>query len=244
MILSAVDITSNSFTAVHIAEYYNNSNKPIERGKTESGPHKYSIAFYAESEILHLSWRIGTGELSNARRARQKFDTEIESLAGTRLSPSLDLRRTGSTNVVTHWSPSSETFLLRDLPLRPPQAEKGATMPNLRRYHSISLKLTDEELQLLNTKHEASGLNKTDYLMQAIRNSEVRVYSIEESIAPIVHEIRKIGTNLNQLAYFSNIGQEYRVRAEIEAIRKTNDRLMGQLSDFLNDPKFSIKGSK
>ena len=117
LILSAVDITSNSFTAVHIAEYYNNSNKPIERGKTESGPHKYSIAFYAESEILHLSWRIGTGELSNARGARQKFDTEIESLAGTRLRPSLDLRRAGSTNVVTHWSPSSETFLLRDLPL-------------------------------------------------------------------------------------------------------------------------------
>ena len=117
-------------------------------------------------------------------------------------------------------------------------------MPNRRRYHLISLKLTDEELQLWNTKHEASGLSKTDYLMQAIRNSEVRVYSIEESIAPIVHEIRKIGTNLNQLAYFSNIGQEYRVRAEIEAIRNTNDRVMGQLSDFLNDPKFSIKGSK
>lgn len=117
-------------------------------------------------------------------------------------------------------------------------------MPNRRRYHSISLKLTDEELQLWNTKHEASGLSKTDYLMQAIRSSEVKVYSIEESIAPIVHEIRKIGTNLNQLAYFSNIGQEYHVRAEIEAIRKTNDRVMGQLSDFLNDPKFSIKGSK
>lgn len=117
-------------------------------------------------------------------------------------------------------------------------------MPNRRRYHSISLKLTDEELQLWNTKHEVSGLSKTDYLMQAIRNSEVRVYSIEESIAPIVHEIRKIGTNLNQIAYFSNIGQEYRVRAEIEAIRKTNDKVMGQLSDFLNDPKYSIKGSK
>lgn len=117
-------------------------------------------------------------------------------------------------------------------------------MPNRRRYHSISLKLTDEELQLWNTKHEASGLSKTDYLMQAIRNSEVRVYSIEESIAPIVHEIRKIGTNLNQLAYFSNIGQEDRVRYEIGAIRRANDEVMGQLSDFLNNPKFSIKGSK
>ena len=117
-------------------------------------------------------------------------------------------------------------------------------MPNRRRYHSISLKLTDEELQLWNTKHEASGLSKTDYLMQAIRNSEVRVYSIEESIAPIVHEIRKIGTNLNQLAYFSNIGQDSKVKAEIGAIRRTNDEVMGQLSDFLNNPKVSIKGSK
>ena len=197
-----------------------------------------------EKESLQISQKNLQDRAPNASWARLKFDTEIESLAGTRQVPVVALRRAGSTNVVTHWSPSSETFPLRDLPLRPPQAEKGATMPNRRRYHSISLKLTDEELQLWNTKHEASGLSKTDYLMQAIRNSEVRVYSIEESIAPIVHEIRKIGTNLNQLAYFSNIGQEYRVRAEIEAIRKTNDRVMGQLSDFLNDPKFSIKGSK
>ncbi len=117
-------------------------------------------------------------------------------------------------------------------------------MPNRRRYHSISLKLTEEELQLWNTKHEASGLSKTDYLMQAIRNSEVRIYSVADDIAPLIHEIRKIGTNLNQLAYYSNIGQDSKVRAEIGAIRRTNDEVMGQLSDFLNNPKFSIKGSK
>ena len=116
-------------------------------------------------------------------------------------------------------------------------------MPNRRRYHSISLKLTDEELQLWNTKHEASGLSKTDYLMQAIRNSEVRVYSIEESIAPIVHEIRKIGTNLNQLAYFSNIGQHERVKSEIGAIRQTNDAVMSQLSYFLKHPHFTVKAA-
>ena len=117
-------------------------------------------------------------------------------------------------------------------------------MVNRKRYHSISLKLTDEELQLWNTKHEASGLSKTDYLMQAICNSEVRIYSIEESISPLIHEIRKIGINLNQLAYFSNIGQDDKVRAEIEAIRRTNDKVMGQLSDFISNPKFNIKGCK
>lgn len=117
-------------------------------------------------------------------------------------------------------------------------------MPNRRRYHSISLKLTDEELQLWNTKHEASGLSKTDYLMQAIRRSEVRVYSIEESIAPILHELRKIGTNLNQLAYFSNIGHVDRVQAEIGMIRSDNEKIMQQLSDFLKQPEFTVRESR
>lgn len=115
-------------------------------------------------------------------------------------------------------------------------------MPNRKRNHSISLKLSDEEFQLWNAKHKASGLSKTDYLMQALRNSEVRIYSIEESIAPLIHEIRKIGTNLNQLAYFSNIGQDEKVRSEIGAIRRTNDTVMGQLSDFLKNPKFTVRG--
>ena len=114
-------------------------------------------------------------------------------------------------------------------------------MPNRKRNHSISLKLTDEEFQLWNTKHKASGLSKTDYLIHSIRNSEVRIYSIEDSIAPLIHEIRKIGTNLNQLAYFSNIGQDEKVRAEIGAIRRTNDTVMGQLSDFLKNTKFTVK---
>lgn len=117
-------------------------------------------------------------------------------------------------------------------------------MPNRKRNHSICLKLTDEEFDLWTSKQIASGLNKTDYLLQAISHSEVRIYSIEDSIASLIHEIRKIGTNLNQLAYFSNIGQDDKVRAEIGAIRRTNDKIMEQLSDFLKNPRFSVKGSK
>lgn len=134
-------------------------------------------------------------------------------------------------------------------------------MPNRKRNHAICLKLTDEEYALWTAKQTASGLNKTDYLMKAISRSEVRIYSIEESIAPLIHEIRKIGTNLNQLAYFSNIGhtphqnvgraeaisaglrQDERVRSEIGAIRRTNDVVMGQLSDFLKHPQFTVKAA-
>ena len=115
-------------------------------------------------------------------------------------------------------------------------------MPNRKRYHSISLKLTDDELELWNTKHKASGLSKTDYLLQAIRNSEVCIYSISDDIAPLIHEIRKIGTNLNQLAYYSNIGQEERVRAGIGNIRCDNEVVMRKILEFLDNPKFKIKG--
>ena len=114
-------------------------------------------------------------------------------------------------------------------------------MTNRRRNHAICLRLTDAEYDLWIAKQKASGLSKTDYLVQAIRRSEVKICSVEESIAPIIHEIRKIGTNLNQLAYFSNIGQDDRVRAEIGAIRQTNDAVMGQLSDFLKSPQFTVK---
>jgi len=115
-------------------------------------------------------------------------------------------------------------------------------MANRRRYHSISLKLSDEEFQLWNDKHKKSGLSKTDYLMNAISNSEVKIYTVEDSIAPLIHEIRKIGTNLNQLAYFSNVGQDDKVRAEIGAIRTANELVMKEILHFLDNPKFTIKG--
>ena len=72
----------------------------------------------------------------------------------------------------------------------------------------------------------------------------MRVYSIEESIAPILHELRKIGTNLNQLAYFSNIGHVDRVQAEIGLIRSDNEAVMQQLSDFLKHPEFTVRESR
>ncbi len=79
------------------------------------------------------------------------------------------------------------------------------------------------------------------YLIGAIRNSEVKVYSAQSDLAPLIHEIRKIGTNLNQLAYYSNIGQEERVRAEIGNIPKKNDEVMTAVMQFLKNPKFRVK---
>ena len=149
--------------------------------------------------------------------------------------------RAGSTVVLTQRLPAQRLSPSETSPQQSQKRQKGAEMPNRKRNHSICLKLTDEEYQLWNSKQTASGLSKTDYLMKALRSSTVKIYSIEDSVRPLVHEIRKIGTNLNQLAYFSNIGQDERVKSEIHAIRLENEKVMEQLSDFLKNPKFSIK---
>lgn len=40
--------------------------------KSESRPQKCLIAFYEESEILNLSWKIGAGELPNNQKIAAK----------------------------------------------------------------------------------------------------------------------------------------------------------------------------
>lgn len=41
--------------------------------KSEVRPQKCNIAFYAESEILHLSWKIGAGRLLNNQKIAAKI---------------------------------------------------------------------------------------------------------------------------------------------------------------------------
>ncbi len=114
-------------------------------------------------------------------------------------------------------------------------------MQNRKRNHQICLRLTDEEFALWNQKCIESGLSQTDFLVKCLKDSTVKIYQIEESLRPMMKELRYIGSNINQLAYFSNVGQEEKVRAEIESIRRSHNRLTQEISDFLKNPKFTVK---
>lgn len=112
-------------------------------------------------------------------------------------------------------------------------------MPNRKRNHQVCLRLTDDEFALWEQKCNDSGMSKTDFLISALRNSTVKIFRIDEAIRPLMKELRYISSNINQLAYFSNIGQEYKVRNEIEAIRRKHNLLMEEISEFLKKPKFT-----
>lgn len=113
-------------------------------------------------------------------------------------------------------------------------------MPERKRERQICLRLSDEEYALFEKKCSDSGMSKTDFLVSILKNSTVKVYRIEEAIRPMMKELRYIGSNINQIAYFSNIGQEQAVRDNIESIRRSHNLLMEEISDFLKNPKFNV----
>lgn len=199
------------------------------------------IAFAGATATEQISRRIFanlTQRRSDCDEARQKVAGDDGAMTAVKLPCKC---RAGRTFVLTQKLPAQRRSTSETSPRKPQERQKEAKMPNRKRNHSICLKLTDKEYDFWTAKQTASGLSKTDFLIRAITRAEVRIYSIQESIAPLVHEVRKIGTNLNQLAYFSNIGQDERVRAEIGAIRRANDEVMGKISSFLDKPEFKVK---
>lgn len=75
-----------------------------------------------------------------------------------------------------------------------------------KRQHQLLFRLTDAELALFNAKQSASGLNKTEFLLSLLRSATVKVYAFESSAKQLYNELRKIGVNLNQVAYLVNSG--------------------------------------
>lgn len=67
---------------------------------------KCLITFYAEKAILQISQRNLQENCRTIKRLRQKNSADAESLAKTRRVTGLELRRAGSTDVLTHRLPA------------------------------------------------------------------------------------------------------------------------------------------
>ena len=113
-------------------------------------------------------------------------------------------------------------------------------MLNRMRNRQICLRLTDDEYALFEKRCSDSGMSRTDFLVSVLKSSTVKVYHIEEALRPMIKELRYIGSNINQIAYYSNIGQEQPVKENIESIRRNHNRLIEEISDFIKAPRGDI----
>ena len=81
---------------------------------------------------------------------------------------------------------------------------------NRKRSHQVSFRLSDDEFQLLQYKLSRSKMNKTNFFIFAIRNQKILVV---EDFVPILAELKRQGSNLNQVAHRFN--QYIRVPDEV-----------------------------
>ena len=91
-------------------------------------------------------------------------------------------------------------------------------------------------MEMFNRKQGASGLNKTDFLVKLLKNSVIKVYCFNDTIKILFNELRRIGVNLNQIAYLANIGRDYEFKSELARMTQAYYDVIDRLKGFLERP--------
>ena len=96
-------------------------------------------------------------------------------------------------------------------------------MLNRKRSKNISFRVTDQELHLIREKINASGMSVRDYFFSCINNTEI---TIKPYGNVMVCELKRIGNNINQIAYNSNAGNIKNCSNQLNLIYSELRRLM------------------
>ena len=108
------------------------------------------------------------------------------------------------------------------------------------RNNQLALRLSDNEMEMFNKKQNASKLSKTDFLVKLLKNSVINVYCFNDTIKIVFNELRKIGVNLNQIAYLANIGRDYEFKSELARMSEAYFSVMDRLKSFLEKPLLNV----
>lgn len=104
------------------------------------------------------------------------------------------------------------------------------------RNNQFAIRLSDSEIALFNKKQAASRLSKTDFFIKLLNNSKIKIYCFNEALKILYNELRRIGVNLNQIAYIANIGRDYEFKSELYRMSEAYFSVMDRLKCFLETP--------
>jgi len=114
-------------------------------------------------------------------------------------------------------------------------------MANRTRKRAFCVRLTDDEYSLWLNKHKSSGMGNTEYFIKLLKNSVIKVYSFSQELNNLCRELRKIGVNLNQIAYYCNAGYFPQAEQEIKNIYAMYSDIMERLKIFLDRPLINAR---
>ena len=98
----------------------------------------------------------------------------------------------------------------------------------------FQLYLTEEEKTLLDQKVTELGISRSDFIRDIIVNGEIRGkrFAMDKVDAKkLLAEVGKIGSNINQIAYNTNV-KSYTNYTEIQEVKKLFFRLLKILGDL------------
>ena len=72
--------------------------------------------------------------------------------------------------------------------------------------------------------------------MKLVCGSNIKVYRFDDEVKDIMHELRKTGVNLNQVAYLVNIMQDGEALKELHRMQDSFCMAMNRLCIFLDKP--------
>ncbi len=95
---------------------------------------------------------------------------------------------------------------------------------NRKRDKTLTVRLTMEEWSEIVEQAMLSGKNMTEFLLAASRRAEI---IRPPDLAPLLKELKRIGTNVNQIAARVNSGAAYApgLKEAAEALRSVNRQL-------------------
>lgn len=113
-----------------------------------------------------------------------------------------------------------------------------AEKKNRFRDKQLLIRLSEEELNILEVKAEIADKSKSDFVRDIVLYGEVKSKSLWNNIdfKKLLYEINRIGNNLNQIAYNSNL-KKSTGREEIYALRELYESLLSLYEDTFLYPE-------
>lgn len=101
-----------------------------------------------------------------------------------------------------------------------------------RRSANIAIHVTPQEKNMIRTKADRAHMSMTDYIISAVRDDEIMVC---DGLVPLLIELKRIGNNINQIAYKANSGiivavEMTETRQELAQIREQIEKIARKIN--------------
>ena len=121
-------------------------------------------------------------------------------------------------------------FQKKNRTAEPVLAKKTRNEPVRVRDKTLGLRLTEDELNIINENANALGISRAEYIMRCVNGATM--IRMDDAHA-ILKELHKQGNNLNQIARVANTTGHIE-REDIDDLLRSHKRTLGEFREFLH----------